>query len=120
MVTTANNTVENSVVDTLEELLQRSVIDHEFRSELLNNPEAFGILVDTQNLVLPKSVAPQDMLFMELVNEAADFAACTRTCISGYTIRCDGETFGGTPPGAPPCRSTCISGYTVRCDGTTL
>ena len=115
MATTTNNTVENSVVDTLEELLQRSVIDLEFRTELLNNPEAFGILVDTENLVLPKSVAPQDMLFMELVNEAADFAACSSTCISGFTIVCDGQSVA--PPG---CKSTCITGYTYRCDGTTL
>jgi hypothetical protein len=115
MVTTTNNTVENSVVDTLEQLLQRSVIDHEFRNELLNNPEAFGILVDTENLVLPKSVAPQDMLFMELVNEAADLAACSSTCISGLSLRCDGQSIA--PPG---CKSTCITGYTIRCDGTTL
>jgi hypothetical protein len=115
MATTTNNTVENSVVDTLEQLLQRSVIDHEFRTELLNNPEAFGILVDTENLVLPKSVAPQDMLFMELVNEAADFGACSNTCISTYTIKCDGQSVGN-----PGCRSTCVSTYTIRCDGTTL
>ena len=115
MATTTNNTVENSVVDTLEQLLQRSVIDHEFRSELLNNPEAFGLLVDTENLVLPKSVAPQDMLFMELVNEAADFAACSSTCISGFTLRCDGESIG-----SPNCKNTCTTGYTIRCDGNTL
>ena len=115
MATTTNNTVENSVVDTLEQLLQRSVIDHEFRNELLNNPEAFGLRVDTENLVLPKQVAPQDMLFIELVNEAADFGACSSTCISGYTIRCDGESVGG-----PGCKGTCISGFSIRCDGTTL
>jgi hypothetical protein len=119
MVTKTNNVVEKSVVDTLEELLQRSVIDLEFRSELLNNPKAFGILVDTENLVLPKPVAPQDMLFMELVNEAADFGACSSTCISGYTIKCDGQSIGPNNP-QPACRSTCISGYTIRCDGTTL
>jgi|SRR6476661_2492278 len=115
MVTTTNNTVENSVVDTLEQLLQRSVIDIEFRTELLNNPEAFGLLVDTENLVLPKPVAPQDMLFMELVNEAADFAACSSTCISGFTLKCDGESIG-----SPNCKNTCTTGYTIRCDGNTL
>ncbi|MEG4631552.1 hypothetical protein QUB56_18465 [Microcoleus sp. AR_TQ3_B6] len=51
---------------------------------------------------------------MELVNEAADFAACVSTCISGLTIVCDGNTFD------PGCRNTCISGYTIRCDGNTL
>ncbi|MEG4293826.1 cinnamycin family lantibiotic [Microcoleus sp. C2C3] len=115
MATTTNNTVENSVVDTLEQLLQRSVIDIEFRTELLNNPEAFGLLVETENLVLPKPVAPQDMLFMELVNEAADFAACSSTCISGFTLKCDGESIG-----SPNCKNTCTTGYTIRCDGNTL
>ena len=115
MATKTNNTVENSVVDTLEQLLQRAVIDHEFRNELLNNPEAFGILVDAENLLLPKSVAPQDMLFMELVNEAADLAACSSTCISGFTLKCDGESIG-----SPNCKNTCTTGYTIRCDGNTL
>jgi hypothetical protein len=102
MFTTTNNTVENSVVDTLEQLLQRSVIDLEFRSELFNNPEAFGILVDTENLVLPKPVAPQDMLFMVVVAPPDD-------------------DFSDSPSEPPPnrCISTCISGYTMRCDGTT-
>ena len=92
MATTTNNTVENSVVDTLEQLFQRSVIDHEFRSELLKNPEAFGIQVDPENLVLPKSVAQQDMFFIEWVKEAEVHAQCKTTCISGWTIRCDGTT----------------------------
>jgi hypothetical protein len=92
MATTTHNTVETSVVDTLEQLFQRSVIDHEFRSELLNNPEAFGIQVDPENLVLPKSVAQQDMLFIELVKEAPEIVACRNTCVSGWTLRCDGYT----------------------------
>lgn len=114
------NVLEKPSVNYLEQVLQRAVIDVEFRSELSTNPKAFGILVDTENLVLPKPVAQQDMLFIELVNEAADFGACASTCISGYTIKCDGQSIGSNPPTGPSCRSTCITGYTIRCDGTTL
>ena len=106
MATTTNNTVENSVVDTLEYLL-RSVIDLEFRSELLNNPEAFGILVDTENLVLPKPVAPQDMLFMGVANPGVANPGVAN------------PDLGDGVDGGRNCVSTCVSGYTIRCDGTT-
>lgn len=112
MATKTNNVVDKSVVDTLEQLFQRSVIDLEFRRELLDNPEAFGIPADTKHFVLPTPVAKQDMSFVELISDAKDFAACVSTCISGFTIVCDGQSF--------ECRSTCVTGYTIRCDGTTV
>ena len=89
-------TKTNDIVDTLEQLFQRSVIDLEFRRELLDNPEAFGIPADIKHLVLPTPVAKQDMSFVELVGDDTTFIApqaCINTCISGYTIRCDGSTF---------------------------
>ncbi|MBW8486014.1 cinnamycin family lantibiotic [Actinomadura parmotrematis] len=33
--------------------------------------------------------------------------ACVSTCVSGFTIRCDGGTFS----------QTCVTGATLRCDG---
>lgn len=108
------NVLEKPSVNYLEQVLQRAVIDVEFRSELSTHPEVFGLLMDAENLVLPKAVTQQDMLFIELVKEAADFSACASTCVSGYTIKCDGNTIG------QECRNTCISGYTVKCDGNTL
>ena len=96
MATRTNNAVNNSVVDALEQLFQRSVIDPEFRNELLAHPEAFGISTDSEYLVLPTPVAKQDLSFVELVSDDTAFIAPQArrsTCISGYTIRCDGTTF---------------------------
>jgi hypothetical protein len=100
--------IEQSVEEQLtEELLLRSVVDSEFRNEFK---------IDTDTTVLPSPISPQDMSFVEMVKDASDIGAeCRNTCISGFTIVCDGTTI---PP--TDCRSTCISGYTVRCDGTTL
>jgi Family of unknown function (DUF5973) len=64
-----NNVAETLVVNPVEELLLRAVIDPEFRSEILTNPEAFGIPRNTENLVILQSVAQQDMSFVELVND---------------------------------------------------
>jgi hypothetical protein len=102
--------IEKSVEEQLtEELLLRSVVDFEFRNEFKTN---------ANTLVLPSPVSSQDMSFVEMVKDALDIEAqCRSTCISGFTLVCDGNTI---PNPQVPCRSTCISGYTVRCDGTTL
>jgi hypothetical protein len=34
-------------------------------------------------------------------------AACVSTCVSGFTLVCDGNTFS----------RTCVTGATLRCDG---
>lgn len=116
MATKTNNVVDKSVVDTLEQLFQRAVIDLEFRRELLLNPEEFGISVDTEDLVLPTPVAKQDMSFVELIKDAKDFGACADTCVTGFTILCDGNSVEPSTG----CRCTCVTGYTVLCDGRTL
>ncbi|WP_017720753.1 cinnamycin family lantibiotic [Kamptonema formosum] len=105
--------LEKPSVEDLELLLQRSVIDGEFRSELVDNPEAFGIAADREKIELPKPVEQQDMSFVELVTEDNIFAECGSTCVSGFTILCDGNT-------QPNCRRTCVSGWTIRCDGATV
>jgi hypothetical protein len=108
------NVLPKPSVEDLELLLQRSVIDGEFRSELVDHPEAFGIAADRENISLPKPVEQQDMSFVELVSEDNIFAAdCGSTCVSGFTILCDGNTH-------PTCRKTCVSGWTIRCDGVTV
>lgn len=112
MATKTNDAVNKSVVDTLDQLLQRSVIDLEFRRELLLNPEEFGITAEL-DLMLPTPVEQQDMSFVELVTEDNVFAECGSTCVSGFTVLCDGNT-------QPSCRRTCVSGYTIRCDGATV
>ncbi|MBD2484027.1 cinnamycin family lantibiotic [Planktothrix sp. FACHB-1365] len=94
--------LENSVDEQVdEEWLLRSVVDFDFRNEFSS--------IDFSTL--PASVLPQDMSFAEIVKNANQ-AACVETCISGFTIVCDGRSY--------ECRSTCITGWTMRCDGTSL
>ena len=93
-----NNVAETLVANPVEELLLRAVIDPEFRSEILTNPEAFGIPTNTETLVFLHSVAQQDMSFVELVNDSTNFAA----------------------PGSDNCRCTCVTGFTLKCDGTSM
>lgn len=47
-----------------------------------------------------------DSLFLE-ANAAHGIVACVKTCVSGATWKCDGETYN----------RTCVSGRTLRCDG---
>ena len=117
-----------------EELLLRAVIDQVFRSEILGNPEAFAERAVLEKLlrfdnkisedgsprnedqILPMPVQPQDMSFVELVKEAPDITACADTCVTGFTILCDGHSVEPSTG----CRCTCVSGYTIMCDGRTL
>ena len=112
------NLQEKSSVAYLQQVLERAVIDLEFRAELLARPEEFGIKKeDVEVFKSLTSVEEQDMSFVELVSEPDISANCTSTCISGFTFLCDGGTFRAPGGG---CRSTCVSGYTIRCDGTSL
>ncbi len=106
-------TVEIPSVEELEQLLQRSVIDDEFRNLLVSEPQVFGMGADGEKISLPVPVEQQDMSFVELVTEDNIFADCGSTCVSGFTILCDGNT-------QPNCRRTCVSGWTIRCDGVTV
>jgi Family of unknown function (DUF5973) len=47
-----------------------------------------------------------DGLFLE-GSTAHGIVACTNTCVSGFTLQCDGSTYA----------RTCVSGRTLRCDG---
>jgi hypothetical protein len=77
--------IEKPVTNQLdEELLLRSVVDSEFRSEFLMN---------TESSALPSPVSPQEKEFVEIVKDALDISMCRTTCVSGFTIRCDGTTF---------------------------
>jgi hypothetical protein len=99
--TTTTKTLEEQLTD---ELYLRSVVDAEFRSEYAKDMDASA---------LPSPVIPPDMTFAEVVKDSVT-ASCINTCISGFTIQCDGNTLD------PGCRNTCITGWTIRCDGNTL
>lgn len=47
--------------------------------------------------------------FFESINAMTyhESAQCVSTCVSGFTLVCDGETFS----------RTCVTGETLRCDG---
>lgn len=88
------NTIEKPSVEYLEKLFHQAAIDSDFRSELQNNPEAFGIPAYVE---LPQSVEKQDESFVELLNDALGeldvVAACGSTCSFGLvTYVCDGST----------------------------
>ncbi|NEP69943.1 MULTISPECIES: cinnamycin family lantibiotic [Moorena] len=80
---------------TLEKVLHQASIDAEFRSEVQNNPEAFGLSATTS---LPESVEKEDHAFIELLNASLgefDIVAqdCESTCSFGIvTLICDGTT----------------------------
>lgn len=86
-----------------KDLMLQLVVDDEFH-------ETFRSTVPLEQL--PTRIEPQDMTFSELVRDAVDVSACANTCLTGFTILCDGTTID--------CRNTCISGFTWKCDGTTL
>lgn len=87
--------LEKPSVNYLEQLLQQASFDAEFRSELLENPEAFGVPADIE-LVVPTSVEKQDESLFEMFDDALgelNIVACAYTCSFGpMTIMCDGGT----------------------------
>jgi hypothetical protein len=82
---------EASLDAELEQLLYRSVVDEEFRAELLGNPHNFGV---HHGLSLPDPVEPQDQALLDVASIAAmDVYACASTCSFGpFTVVCDGTT----------------------------
>jgi hypothetical protein len=73
-------------------LLQRAVVDDEFRTALAGDPAAFGVSVD----VLPAPVEQPDQELLDFWTEgiaAFEIYACRTSCSWGpFTIVCDGET----------------------------
>lgn len=81
-------------VSELEELLYLSAADHEFRTNLLDDPQTFGL--EREAVSLPDAVERQDQ---ESLNvwiqglEAVEVYNCGATCSAGpATIICDGTT----------------------------
>jgi hypothetical protein len=75
-------------------ILRQAAADAEFRAELLDNPEVFGVAAGT----VPESVEQQDEASLNYWTEgvaAVDAYACASTCTSGpFTFACDGTTKG--------------------------
>ena len=73
-------------------LLQRAVVDAEFRSALQADPEAFGVTAGD----LPAAVEQQDQESLDFWTEgisSIEIYACESTCSFGpFTVVCDGTT----------------------------
>lgn len=86
-------TVSKSSVSS-ETILYQAVVDHEFRAELVNTPDAFGMSHST--LLLPDAVEQQDQASLKLWSEglaAVEVYDCVTSCSFGpITAVCDGET----------------------------
>ena len=75
----------------LDDLFYQSVVDEEFRAQLLADPGLFGL--GEPSLLLPNPVEPQDEALLDLASGADFVAQCNSTCSSGpFTVVCDGTT----------------------------
>jgi hypothetical protein len=74
----------------LDELLYQSVVDDEFRSDLVADPLRFGL--DFESLFLPEPVEPQNQDLLDIGFAGVDVVyMCGSTCSSGpFTVVCDG------------------------------
>ena len=72
----------------LDDLFYQSVVDEEFRAQLLADPGLFGL--GDLSLLLPAPVEPQDEALLDLASGADFVAQCKSTCSSGpFTVVCD-------------------------------
>lgn len=75
----------------LDELFYQSVVDEEFRAQLLTDPSLFGL--GELSVALPAPVEPQDQALLGLASGAYFVAQCRSTCSFGpFTVVCDGTT----------------------------
>lgn len=75
----------------LDEILYQSVVDDEFRTQLLTDPSLLGL--GDQSFTLPAPVEPQDTAGLDLAAGEFYIAMCGSTCSAGpVTIVCDGNT----------------------------
>ncbi len=75
----------------LDEILYQSVVDEEFRAQLLADPGLFGLA--ELSFALPDPVEPQDPALLDLASGVDFVAQCRSTCSAGpLTVICDGTT----------------------------
>lgn len=74
----------------LDEILYQSVVDEEFRSQLLADPSLMGL--GDRSVTLPAPIEPQDTAGLDLAVEDYYISMCMSTCSSGFTFICDGTT----------------------------
>jgi hypothetical protein len=83
-------TLHETPVD-LDEILYQSVVDEEFRTQLIADPSLLGL--GGQSFALPTPVEPQDTAGLDLTAGDYYITMCVSTCSRGpFTIACDGTT----------------------------
>ncbi|MGH3900438.1 MAG: cinnamycin family lantibiotic [Pseudonocardiaceae bacterium] len=83
-------TLRETSVD-LDEILYQSVVDAEFRAQLLTDPRLLGL--DEQSFTLPTPIEPQDTAGLDLASGDYYITMCASTCTVGpITAICDGTT----------------------------
>lgn len=74
----------------LDEILYQSVVDEEFRAQLLADPSLLGL--GERSFALPAAVEPQDSAGLDLAAGDYYITMCATTCSVGKTFICDGGT----------------------------
>ena len=75
----------------LDDVCYQSVVDDEFRAQLLADPSLLGL--DGLNITVPAPVEPQDSTGLDLVAGDYYITMCSSTCSQGpFTLVCDGTT----------------------------
>jgi hypothetical protein len=75
----------------LDEIHYQSVVDEEFRAQLLADPSLLGL--DERSFALPAAVEPQDKAGLDLASGDYYITMCASTCTVGpITAICDGTT----------------------------
>jgi hypothetical protein len=75
----------------LDDVLYQSVVDDEFREQLVADPASFGFAGAPP--ALPDAIEAQDRTGLDLVSGTQYTAQCKSTCSQGpLTIICDGTT----------------------------
>ncbi|HKR51036.1 MAG TPA: cinnamycin family lantibiotic [Pseudonocardiaceae bacterium] len=75
----------------LDEILYQSVVDAEFRAQLLTDPSVLGLA--EQSFALPTPVEPQDTAGLDLASGDYYLTMCATSCSAGpFTVVCDGRS----------------------------
>lgn len=74
-----------------DDVLYQTVVDDEFRTLVLGQPEVFGL--GRSEASLPAAIEPLDDARLDLVSANEYVSMCKNTCTTGpFTIICDGTT----------------------------
>ncbi|MGH3831620.1 MAG: cinnamycin family lantibiotic [Pseudonocardiaceae bacterium] len=71
----------------LDEILYQSVVDEEFRAQLVADPSLLGL--GEQSLTLPTAIEPLNATGIDLASGEYYNSQMASTCSYGFTIICD-------------------------------